>query len=156
MPASGQAPPRALRRSLGFLLAKAAQRGAALVAEALEPSGLKARHYGVLVTLAEDDGLTQQELGQRLSIDRTTITAVVDDLQRRGYALRKPDPSDRRAYNVSLTEAGRQGLADIKPRVEQAVHVFEAALSPTQRRQMARLAVRLAQVPWAHQVGESR
>ena len=99
-----------LRASPGFLPGEAAQRGAELVEQALSPLALKARHYGVLVALQDLGSLSQHELGQLLRIDRTTMVAVVDHLERQGFVLRGLHPVDRRTHQVQLTAAGQAAL----------------------------------------------
>jgi DNA-binding MarR family transcriptional regulator len=144
VPAPTNAPPDLLRRRLGFLIGKAAQRGVALVADALRSYGLKSRHYGILVALSEQRALSQQELGLRIGIDRTTMTKAVDDLQRLGCVVRHDHPTDRRAFQVSLTARGRRLLEEIEPIVASAERAFQAPLSAEERRLMRKLAARLA------------
>lgn len=50
--------------------------------------------------------MTQQRLGQRLGIDRTTIVGLVDALVERGLVEQVRDPVDRRAYLLTRTLAG--------------------------------------------------
>ena len=137
-------PPERLRGRLGFVLGKAAQRATALMGVAPQPHGLKVRHYGVLTALAEQNGQTQQALGARLRIDRTTMAAALDDLERLGLAARQPHPSDRRAHHVSLTEAGCSALAALEPGARQAEAALEADLSPQERAQLVALLSRVA------------
>ncbi len=106
-PADVRTVPQELRASPGFLLGKAAQQGAELAERALPLLDLKARHYGVLVSLQDRGPLAQHELGQLLRIDRTTMVAVVDHLERLGFVVRGLHPVDRRTYQIQLTAAGR-------------------------------------------------
>ena len=105
-----QGAPRALRTSPGFLVGKAAQQGADLAERALRPLALKARYYGVLVSLQERGPLAQHELGQLLRIDRATMVAVIDHLERLGFVVRGLHPVDRRTYQVQVTTAGQAAL----------------------------------------------
>lgn len=50
-----------------------------------------------------------------LAMDRTTLTAALKPLERRGLVQVSPDPSDRRSRILILTEVGRQVLADALP-----------------------------------------
>ena len=50
-----------------------------------------------------------------LAMDRTTLTAALKPLERRGLVRISPDPSDRRSRVLLLTEEGRQLLADAMP-----------------------------------------
>ena len=54
---------------------------------------------------------TQAELSERLSADRPYVTLMIDDLEARGLARRRPHPTDGRAKLVELTAAGRKAAA---------------------------------------------
>ncbi|KJK42054.1 MarR family transcriptional regulator [Lentzea aerocolonigenes] len=75
--------------------------------------GLTPRARCVL-TSALDAGLTQTEIADMASIDKTTMVVTMDALESAGYAERKPSPTDRRARVVVVTEKGRAivGKAD--------------------------------------------
>ena len=138
-PSLPHALPRTLRASPGFLLGKAAQQGAALVEQVLQPLGLKARHYGVLVALDELGPRSQHELGDVLRIDRTTMVAIVDHLEGLGFVERRPQPEDRRSYQVWLTAAGSSALARARGAVAAADASLVERLSAPERRRLVRL-----------------
>ena len=131
--------PRALVGSPGFLLGKAAQLGAELAEEALRTLNLKARHYGALVALDESNALSQHAMSQLLRIDRTTMVAVVDHLERLGLVQRASDPTDRRAYQVQLTPGGTQALAESRQAMLAADRTLVEQLSAEERRQLIEL-----------------
>jgi DNA-binding MarR family transcriptional regulator len=60
--------------------------------------------------LVESAPNTQIELGRMLWIDRTSMTAMIDDLEARDYVRRERHPDDRRAYLVSLTRTASKRL----------------------------------------------
>lgn len=64
--------------------------------------------WGVLLCLWREEGLTQSELADRTIKDRTTITRILDLLEKKGLATRRKDASDRRTFRIHLTEAGHQ------------------------------------------------
>ena len=66
--------------------------------------------------LAHAGGVRSSELAQLLHITPRSVTEVVDALEAKGLAARQPDPSDRRATLVSLTERGHE-LSDEVRRV---------------------------------------
>ncbi len=74
----------------------------------------------VLLQLEEQDRLTLTELARRCEIDNSSLTALVDDLQRAGLAVRERDPSDRRQVHLLLTDQGRT-VAPLVRRVWQQV-----------------------------------
>ena len=70
-------------------------------------------------------------------MDRTTLTAYLKPLERRGLVQVEPDTQDRRSRRLRLTEAGRDRLARAVPawrRTHDAVDVELGALSPDQLR----------------------
>src|SRR5919109_2984488 len=93
---------------VGQLLFVAAQAARALAAERLEPLGLDPRAWGVLSTLVEAGPLTQIELARALSIDRTAMVYLLDDLEERDLVERVRNPDDRRSFLIHLTSTGRQ------------------------------------------------
>jgi DNA-binding MarR family transcriptional regulator len=57
------------------------------------------------------DGLRMGELSRRLMVTGGNVTGITDLLEKEGLVVRVPDPHDRRAYAVKLTEAGRGAFA---------------------------------------------
>src|SRR5581483_7360057 len=63
--------------------------------------------YAVLNTLVEQPIHTQSALAKEIGADKTRIIPVLDELQERALIERTPDPDDRRARQLAVTEAGR-------------------------------------------------
>jgi DNA-binding MarR family transcriptional regulator len=57
---------------------------------------------------SERGSLSQQAIGERLRIDRTTMVALIDDLERGGYVKRERNPHDRRAYVITRGQGRRR------------------------------------------------
>lgn len=74
----------------------------------LAKRGVTADQFVLLALLAEQDGITQQELVRRASSDANTIRAMLVLLESRGLVVRGRHPTDRRARSVTLTRKGRQ------------------------------------------------
>ena len=70
--------------------------------------GVTPTEFGALDELSQAGGLTPGELGRRLSFTSGAITALVDRLERLGWAQRERHPDDRRKVVVRLTTAGEQ------------------------------------------------
>ena len=108
-----------------FLLARASALAIAAGNASLAEHGLKARSYAVLALAASDARPTQRELAEFLRLDPSQVVALVDGLQARGLVRRKPDPSDRRANVVVVTDEGRDMFARARISahgVEQQLH----------------------------------
>ena len=74
------------------------------------------RSYQVLAAAGRDLPCSQQALGHRVGIDRSVMTYLVDDLAEAGLVERQPDPADRRARRIVLTDAGRARLDELDER----------------------------------------
>ncbi len=59
------------------------------------------------------DGLRMGELSKRMMVTGGNITGITDQLEQEKLVVRVPDPKDRRAYSVKLTQAGRRAFADM-------------------------------------------
>jgi DNA-binding MarR family transcriptional regulator len=57
------------------------------------------------------EGLRMGELSKRMMVTGGNITSITDQLEQEKLVVRVPDPSDRRAYSVKLTPAGRRAFA---------------------------------------------
>lgn len=96
-----------IENSIGFLLAKVHQRGFALFKEPLDAYDMTPRQFSLLAFLWQQDGLSQADLSAKSQIDRTTIGGLIDRLEKDGLVARLPDPDDRRAYRICLTNRGK-------------------------------------------------
>jgi len=76
---------------------------------------------GLVLSMLADSAapMSPNEIADRLIITRATVTGLVDSLERRGYALRRPHQSDRRMILVEITEKGRQVAEAFRPIVHQ-------------------------------------
>ena len=113
----------------GYLLKHARERLAALSAEALQRFNLSGRELAVLTVLAAGEPPSQLEAAQRLSIDRTTMVALIDGLEAKDLVKRGPDPADRRRNIVVLTTAGRKALIGASRATDEAERAFLAPLA---------------------------
>ncbi|TDQ60567.1 DNA-binding MarR family transcriptional regulator [Actinomycetospora succinea] len=102
------------------------------------------RGYQVLAGLAEGPPRTQLALARTLGVDRTVMTYLLDELEGAGLVERRPDPSDRRARQVLLTEVGGARLCDLERRLRGAEDELLAPLDPAERDQLRSLLQRLA------------
>jgi len=104
----------ALDRSVGFLLNRAARSMKRTLEARLASYGITASQYVLLAILAKKDGLSQTQLGNRLSFDNPTVTGVVDRMERDGLVERRRTPRDRRVINIFLTQKARDVLSELQ------------------------------------------
>jgi DNA-binding MarR family transcriptional regulator len=140
---SSGAPPADLTRWSGFLLSVLGQQSRAATERALAPLGIKPHHYGVLVMLRDVGPAAQFAVGDRLGIDKSSMTVVGDHLEGLGLVARRRNPQNRRAYELTLTDAGRTALAAAEPLVAQVEEAALAGLDSAERAQLHALLVKM-------------
>src|SRR5215472_12196525 len=100
--------PPSMRDRVPFLLFRASQASLSLANRMLADVGLCARQAGILTMVTELEPMTQKALADALGIDRTTMVALLDDLEDKGFVARQRHPRDRRAFLVHPTDPGRR------------------------------------------------
>lgn len=103
-----------IEASVGFLLAKAHQKLFAFFRDELKDYGITPPQFALLAFLWKKDGLSQVELSEKTTIDRTTLGGLVDRLEKAALVERRPNPADRRAYLIHLTDEGKR----LRPELE--------------------------------------
>ncbi|HZH51479.1 MAG TPA: MarR family transcriptional regulator [Microvirga sp.] len=88
--------------------------------EALRPFGLTNFQFSLLMSLNRPEPPSMGQVAELLAMDRTTLTANLKPLERRGLARVAPDPDDRRSRRLTLTPEGRSLLASAMPAWEEA------------------------------------
>jgi DNA-binding MarR family transcriptional regulator len=141
-----RAPPRLgiLPELLGYQLRRTQIAVFQNFSRAMESLDVTPGRFGVLEVIAANSGLSQSELGALLGIDRSTIVAVIDRLERDGLVRRLPSPNDRRSHALTLSEKGAVTLALLERRV--AAHECDIArgLSAEERKTLLALLERVA------------
>lgn len=110
-------------------LQRAARAMARLFDEALRPVGLTSGQFSILMSLNRPDGPKISSVADLLAMDRTTLTAALKPLQRKGLVDVAVDPDDRRGRRLSLTDDGRALLKEAHPIWVQTHAVAEARLT---------------------------
>ncbi|MFI9506145.1 MarR family winged helix-turn-helix transcriptional regulator [Nocardia sp. NPDC052566] len=102
--------------------------------------------YAVLLGLGNEPVYTQAALAKAVGADKTRIIGVLDELQRRGFLRREPDPADRRVNLVSLTPSGRTARDDAQREIQQEEEQLLAQLSAPDRRAFLRALRTLSEI----------
>ncbi|QQQ77561.1 winged helix-turn-helix transcriptional regulator [Saccharothrix sp. 6-C] len=135
------------RAGLNWLLHRAAQKLGAVAQEAAARHGITTRGQIVLSALASEEfQRTQLALGHALGVDKTTLTAELDRLERAGLIMRKPDPNDRRVRVPVITEQGRVVQREVEKLHVQVEREFTAGLEPAEAHALRELLERLIAV----------
>lgn len=146
MTAAVPRPPRATDRpgdaspfALGLLLRQAHWRAADVMAEALRPLGIELRHFAVLIELVNRGATVQKDLAAATGSDKAGIMRVVDDLERKGLAVRKAIPGDRRARAVEITPEGLELFDAAHVAAEPLAQRLVSALEPDDAERLTEL-----------------
>ncbi|AWN36346.1 MarR family winged helix-turn-helix transcriptional regulator [Methylobacterium radiodurans] len=108
------------RSCYSFAAQKAARALGRRYDAALRPTGLSNWQFTLLMMLVREEPPTISALAQHLATDRTTITANLKPLERRGLVTVQGDAEDRRVRRVALSDAGRTLLTEAYPLWQQA------------------------------------
>jgi DNA-binding MarR family transcriptional regulator len=118
---------------LGALFARITRRLIEAERPILAAHGLSMWEYIVLSQLARGAAETQLALAEAIGYDKTRLIGLLDKLQAEGLIAREPDPADRRARRVRLTEAGRGRHAAVRADIRAMEERFLAGLTGARR-----------------------
>jgi DNA-binding MarR family transcriptional regulator len=104
--------------------------------------GVSPGRFGMLVLIEANPGVTQSRLARAVGLDRSTMVAVLDQLEERGFVERRQG-EDRRTNGLWLTKEGRVLLAKMKRRVIAHEDRIAARLTAAERRTLLGLLARL-------------
>lgn len=146
----------ALMRHTGYLLSRAGASGQRQFAERLAQLGLTPKTWGAMNVLDAEGPTTQQSLGQLTGVDPSTMVSTIDELEKRGLVQRRPHPTDRRAHQLTITEAGHETLRRGRKLAGQAQADLLSPLSESEREQFHDMLRRIVEhvgsaPPWVRQ-----
>lgn len=104
--------------------------------EALRPVGITSGQFSLLMSLNRPDAPSIGAIASLLAMDRTTLTANLKPLERRGLLTLGIDPADRRGRLLALTAAGRALLAEALPIWRETHAVVDAELGAIDCREL--------------------
>lgn len=93
----------------------------------------------LLRQVADSEPLRPGELAQRLGVEASHVTRTVQQLQKSGYVTRVPDPDDRRAQRIELTEAGRKAVGSVRDAGARGMQMALSDWSTDELQQLATL-----------------
>ena len=101
--------------------------------------GLTRTQWQVLYWLYHDDGQTQTDLAETLSMGKASLGRVVDRLEEQGWVVRKDDPNDRRAKLVYLTDKITPLIEPVEGIVNDISEIAMAGMSMRDRQKLDEL-----------------
>jgi DNA-binding MarR family transcriptional regulator len=93
----------------------------------------------LLRQIADSEPLRPGELANRLGVEASHVTRTVQQLQKSGYVTRVPDPDDRRAQRIELTETGRKAVDRIRDAGARGMQMALSGWSAEELQQLATL-----------------
>jgi DNA-binding MarR family transcriptional regulator len=130
--------------SLSFLLSQLGFVASRRFHAALAPLGIEPRHFLLLRFVAREEGRSQQALGDMLRIPPSRMVALVDQLEERGLLQRRPNPTDRRARALYVTDEGRRLMGEALQRAIAHESSVGTSLTADERRELVALLQKLA------------
>ncbi|AKB25789.1 Transcriptional regulator, MarR family [Methanosarcina sp. MTP4] len=111
----------------------------------LEPYGIGSGQFSFMMSLYLKDGVKQETFARMYKIDKATVARAIKKLEETGYVYRKQDAEDKRAYNVILTEKGKDIEAKMKEVAIKWNNIVLAGFSEEEKRLNAALFERMEQ-----------
>jgi DNA-binding MarR family transcriptional regulator len=124
------------------LLGHLARVGGRAAEASMSPDGLRPRHVIALKLLSEQGPLSQQGLGEVLSLDPSNVVGLLNELEERALIVRRRDPVDRRRHIVELSTVGEEALAVAYVRLGLVEDDLLSALSVEERTTLYHLLLR--------------
>ncbi len=115
---------------LPYLLNRAGARIATAFGEEVRPLGATLQMWRVLAALRERDGRRMGDLSETTSIEVSTLTRLVDAMEKKGLVARRRDAGDARVVALHVTPAGRRLTQRIIPIAERYERVALAGFTP--------------------------
>ena len=109
-----------------------------------DDNGLGLGHYSCLMCLFYGDGITQDTISKFTNTDKATTTRSITKLEVLGYVKRHVDVADRRAYNVYLTERGRESEPEIRRILKKWADLITDGFTPSETKKAYDLVERMA------------
>jgi DNA-binding MarR family transcriptional regulator len=106
--------------------------------------GLSPGRFAALILIDRNPGISQTALARAIGSDKSTLTPVLDNLVKRGLISRIRTRSDRRLYELTLTDAGRKTMRAMQQCAERHERELDAIVGPRERAQFVRILRKIA------------
>ncbi len=114
--------------SHGILLRRCQQVALAMFTQEAGDLGFSPTQYSALAFAYIEPGIHQNTMGERIALDRSSVTKCLEGLENQGYVRREVDPSDKRARLIFITPEGEEMLKQVAAAARRARKRFHAAL----------------------------
>jgi DNA-binding MarR family transcriptional regulator len=128
-----------LEGTIGYAIRQAQIAVFADIYRSFGKDGLTVTKFSVLAVVADNPGINQAMLAEALNVERPRMVPLLTELEKKGLVLRASNPADRRNKSITLTEAGREVLAEHKSRFDEHETRMKAHLADQQLRDVLAL-----------------
>lgn len=118
---------------------RAARSMRTFLTNSLSHSGIYAGQDGVILALAEEDGMTAGAIAERLGVKPPTMTRTLARMEAQGFVKRQADELDGRQMRAVLSEGGRRHVQAIQLAVKGTENLAVAGLSDKEVRQFLKI-----------------
>lgn len=125
-----------LSLKLFVVLSRAFQSIRKRVEENIKELGLNPTEFAVLELIYSKGDQPIQKIGDKVLIASSSITYVVDKLEKKGLLQRKPCPNDRRVTFAVITDKGQTFMEEAFPKHQEAIHEILGGLNEEEKEQM--------------------
>lgn len=129
--------------SIGFLLNDTARLYRRTLDGMLRDLGMTSLQWRTVARLKREPGMRQSELADLLEVEPITLSRMIDRLADSGMVCRKPDPNDRRAWNLYLTDKTDGLIRQLEVEARRVEDLAFAGLSEDERQMLAGLVERV-------------
>ncbi|WP_156791363.1 MarR family winged helix-turn-helix transcriptional regulator [Bacillus sp. SG-1] len=109
----------------------------------LEEFNLAPEQNLVMMLLWEKDGLTQNQLAERLGKDKTNLARMASSLEKKGFIKRTSCQNDRRSLKLHLTEVGNELGCKVLPIAEEFNRIVCKGISQAEIKELERLLTKI-------------
>lgn len=125
--------------SIGFLINDTARLFRRMFDGNIRELGMTSLQWRAVARLNREPGMRQGELADLLEVEPITLSRMIDRLAEAGMVCRKPDPNDRRAWNLYLTDKAQPLMVRLQREADYVQELALAGLDNQERAQLARL-----------------
>lgn len=143
-PGEGAEPALRLPSYLPYRLSVVSNKASSLIARAYQARfGLTIQEWRIIAVLGAGQALTAQAVCEATAMDKVTVSRAIRRLDQRGLVGRRPNPSDKRASDVTLTADGEAIYAEVAPLALSYETAMVEDLAPHERDQLMGLLEKL-------------
>ncbi len=135
--------------SVGWMMKIISTRLDSLIKHELKRLGLDVKQFGVMMALLEEEGLTQAEIGKKITLPGYATTRTIDALEKKQLIERRTDERSRRSYRIYLTDKGHATDIELFIIINKVNEDLLSVLPATERKQLTTILQKILSVGFA-------